>query len=273
MPSHNNNPYNFIPLSDQVYARYESMEQLPAHGVWDPERLSGVIICRFTAETPVCVSNGKKDEDNDFFRQVDGAYVIPGSSIKGIIRTNMMILGLGALRPGEDLDNVRMLYRAMASAKGSVNERVELNYQRALDYRNGPPKVSACYVRREGKEFEIYRTTRPFLRIPRRIVPAENWAKYQLLCQEAKQQKKAEGKDPVLRPYECTAIKEKHHLTVPNPICAQEWVDACTKEFEVWYRVSGETVTGLQSREKQETRDGWLPGILMATGYMRGQNT
>lgn len=273
MPSHNNNPYNFIPLSDQVYARYESMEQLPAHGVWDPERLSGVITCTFTAETPVCVSNGEKDQDNDFFRQVDGAYVIPGSSIKGLIRTNMMILGLGALRPGEDLDNVRMLYRAMASAKGSVNERVKLNYQRALDYQNGPPKVSACYIRREGKEFEIYRTTSPFLRIPRRIVPAENWAKYQLLCQEAKQQKKAEGKAPVLRPYEYTAIKEKHHLTVPNPICEQEWVDAYTKEFEVWYRVSGETVTGLQSRKKQETREGWLPGILMATGYMRGQNT
>ena len=140
---YNNNPYNFIPLLDRVYTRYASMEQLPAHDAWEPNRLSGIITCTFTAETPVCVDNGKKDNANDFFRRVDGTYVIPGSSVKGIVRTNMMILGQGALRPGEDLDNVRMLYRAMASAKGSVKELVKLDYEAALHYKNGTPKVSA----------------------------------------------------------------------------------------------------------------------------------
>lgn len=186
---YNNNPYNFIPLFEHVYTRYDSMEELPAHGVWERELLSGVITCTFTAETPVCVSNGEETKSN-FFRQVDGSYVIPGSSIKGVIRTNMMILGLGALRPGEDLDDVRMLYRAMASAKGSVKELVKQDYQEVLGYKSGTPRVRACYVRREGKAFVIYPTEKPFLRVARRILPEENWAKYKALCEKAREDKK-----------------------------------------------------------------------------------
>ena len=270
---YNNNPYNFIPLLDRVYTRYASMEQLPAHDAWEPNRLSGIITCTFTAETPVCVDNGKKDNANDFFRRVDGTYVIPGSSVKGIVRTNMMILGQGALRPGEDLDNVRMLYRAMASAKGSVKELVKLDYEAALDYKNGPPKVSACYVRREGKAFVIYRTAKPFLRVPKRIVPEQNWARYKELCEEAKEQKLRAGKAPKLLPYEYTRIKKEHDLTIVNPICKAEWVNAWTKTFDVWYRASGETVKQMEVRAAGETRTDWSPGVLMAAGDMNGQNT
>ena len=270
---YNNNPYNFIPLFEHVYTRYDSMEELPAHGVWERELLSGVITCTFTAETPVCVSNGEETKSN-FFRQVDGSYVIPGSSIKGVIRTNMMILGLGALRPGEDLDDVRMLYRAMASAKGSVKELVKQDYQEVLGYKSGTPRVRACYVRREGKAFVIYPTEKPFLRVARRILPEENWAKYKALCEKAREDKKQGKNDkPVLLPYEYTKIKVANDLTVPNPICEEKWVDAWADTFPVWYRASGETVKQMETRTAGETREGWSPGVLMATGYMENQNT
>lgn len=265
---YHNNPYNFIPLMERVYQRYDSMEQLPAHNTWAPEGISGVITCTFTAQTPVCVSDGT-ETNPDFFRQADGRYVLPGSTVKGLVRTNMQILGLGALRPGEDLDNVRMLYRAMASAKGSVKEPVKEDYQQVLECKNSSPKVCACYIRQEGDRYEIYPTTQPYHSIPRHIVPPENWAEYQRLCQEA-EEKKEDGR---LQPYEYTKIKQEQHLTVPNPLCALEWVDAYTKTFPVWYQTNGEQIKRLAKREEGAQKEGWQAGVLVATGHLSGQNT
>lgn len=119
----------------------------------------------------------------------------------------------------------------------------------------------------------IYRTAKPFLRVPKRIVPEQNWARYKELCEEAKEQKRRADKAPKLLPYEYTRIKKEHDLTIVNPICKAEWVNAWTKTFDVWYRASGETVKQMEARTAGETRTDWSPGVLMAAGDMNGQNT
>ena len=42
-------------------------------------------------------------------------------------------------------------------------------------------------------------------------------------------------------------VKKEHDLTIVNPICKAEWVNAWTKTFDVWYRASGETVKQMEA--------------------------
>lgn len=279
-------PYNFVSLWNNVYHRYDSMAELPRHDKMEQELYSGVIRCSFNAETPVSVSDGNEG----FFRDASGNYVLPGSTIKGLVRTNMMILGFGALRPGEDLDDVAMLYRAMADAKGSVKEPLREEYQNELHSKGQPPRVSACYVRRVGKEYQIYRSE-DFLRVERYIVPTENAVRYKEL-----REKEAAKKGRKLMPFELSKIKKSYNLTVPNPMLKREWVEDDAQERKIWYQSAvvdvpqytkgrdgqirqtmgkGERAQQIRPRGESESAPGpgWKAGILLSPGKMHGQNT
>ena len=80
-------PYNFVPFS-KVLLRYPSPEELPRHDCLDPALKSGEIHVTMTADTPVFVSDGNKN-DPHFFRTPGGAYALPGSTIRGMVRENM----------------------------------------------------------------------------------------------------------------------------------------------------------------------------------------
>lgn len=133
-------PYNFIPFAERPLCRYESVKDLPSHGTWDPELLSGEIRLTVTAKTPIYIGNGGKKEAADFFRSPDGRYAIPGSTLRGLVRTNMQILGFGLLRRDEDFQNYRILFRRMADASGSLGDPLKKEYQTILDIQNKPPK-------------------------------------------------------------------------------------------------------------------------------------
>ena len=87
-------PYNFIPLSEKVLLPYNSIEELPPHDRMDPALKTGEIHVSMVADTPVFVSDGDKNEPH-FFRGNNGKYMIPGSTIRGMVRENMQILGGG----------------------------------------------------------------------------------------------------------------------------------------------------------------------------------
>lgn len=73
-------PYNFVPFSEKLLIRYESLDQLPRHDRIDPSLKSGEIQVELRAETPVFVSDGQQDPH--FFRGPDGTYQIPGSTVR-----------------------------------------------------------------------------------------------------------------------------------------------------------------------------------------------
>ena len=89
-------PYNFIPLSEKVLLPYNSIEELPPHDRMDPALKTGEIHVSMVADTPVFVSDGDKNEPH-FFRGNNGKYMIPGSTIRGMVRENMQILGFGLM--------------------------------------------------------------------------------------------------------------------------------------------------------------------------------
>lgn len=102
-------PYNFIPFSDTVICRYGSLDEIPGHDKQDTGLLSGEIDVSVRAETPLLFRNPNGSED--FPKNSQGQYTIPGSSLRGLIRENMQILGYGAARPGFDVEDLRLSHR------------------------------------------------------------------------------------------------------------------------------------------------------------------
>ena len=98
-------PYNFVPLWDTVILRYPNEGALPPHNKQDPSLLHGEITVTITAQTPIFISDGDKTQ-SEFVK--DGKTpIIPGSSLRGLIRNNMQILGFGCIAKWNDYRNDR----------------------------------------------------------------------------------------------------------------------------------------------------------------------
>jgi len=117
-------PYNFVPFSESVLLPYTGTDQLPKHNVIGPGRATeedsgrgdlktGEIHITITAQTPVLVAVQQeehapnREKETHAYAQHNGrAYVLPGSTIRGMARENMQILGFGAVLPGDDIEDV-----------------------------------------------------------------------------------------------------------------------------------------------------------------------
>lgn len=173
-------PYNFVPFSDEILIRYAAKKDLPPHDKIDQTLKSGEIHFTMTAETPVFVSDGNKDENGElhFFRGANGKYMIPGSTIRGMVRENMQILGFGLIRPGEDMEDAKLYFRDVASANKSVNIALNKYYRGALDVKTEktaggktvsiPRRVKAGFLRNENGTYFLKPITSGYLRISRK---------------------------------------------------------------------------------------------------------
>jgi len=257
------NPYNFVPQSEKIISRYSSYEELPSHAVLanGKELLSGVITCTLKAETPVCVGNGKQEKElADFAKDAEGRYIIPGSSVRGVVRTNMLTLGLCPMRSGEDFTDSHFLYRDFSSKNYSVKWPIRINYLATL-LPNGISLAQPCYLRKEGKYYVIHRAQ--CKAIDRHIVDPKKRNEYQDRIQKARREKRRE-----LRPYELTELQEG--LTITNPVFKGiDPLNLCARELAVWYREDPKgNVTSISIKETAEGKK----GVLLAPGHMRKQN-
>lgn len=105
-------PYNFVPLPPSVFfpdwASQVSMDVPFSDGI------SGILEVEVTAQTPIYIRNGGKhpetpeakrnDKDyKDFFQVTpDGPYAIPGTSLKGMLRSVIEIASFGKLNRVDD---------------------------------------------------------------------------------------------------------------------------------------------------------------------------
>lgn len=106
-------PYNFVSFTDIVY-EYSKGRQINHNDVSE-ELLTGEIVYQITAQTPIIVDDGT----GHFCRTSRGQYAIPGSTIRGLIRNNVQILGLSSVH--EEIDDYALMYRNVAS--GSKKEK------------------------------------------------------------------------------------------------------------------------------------------------------
>lgn len=139
-------PFNFIPLSDQVYI--PSWADLISHDVPFSDGVSGKIQLTITAESDIFVRNGQsKDAEDNRFSQVSGRYFIPATSIKGEVRNLMEIMSFGKM----NLDT---------RAKFAQRE-----WNNAALYTIKSPeeqrKIRCGYLRKKGDAYEIVDHGRP----------------------------------------------------------------------------------------------------------------
>ena len=146
-------PYNFVSFSNKVYS-YE--EKLPTHNAVEENLHSGELSYEVTAKTDILVDDGK----HQFYRNAEGMYAIPGSSIRGLIRNNVQILGFSSFY--DDIDDYTLMYRNVASRKEEDRYKTVLG-SKMPPLQNGKginilKNVRAGYICKENGAYVIYRT-------------------------------------------------------------------------------------------------------------------
>lgn len=98
-------PYNFVPFYNKVYPH----NKFTSHNSVEENLITGEITYKITAETPIMIDDGT----NHFFTDAKGRYAIPGSTMRGLIRNNVQVLGLCSYE--DDIDDYALMYRNVAN--------------------------------------------------------------------------------------------------------------------------------------------------------------
>lgn len=152
-------PYNFVPFSDIIITRYKSTADLPSHDEIDPNLKSGEIHITMTAETEIYISDGTPEAH--FFRGANGKKMIPGSSVRGMIRNNMYILGFGKVVSKDDVAEQQLLYRKIANKHDGVDRELKDRYHKLLkiyldnEKKAVPEEVRAGFLQNRNGRFFI----------------------------------------------------------------------------------------------------------------------
>ena len=151
-------PYNFVSFPDKVY----EYDKLVAHNSMEEDLQTGEITYEITAKSPIMVDDGTEH----FYKNPKGEYAIPGSTMRGLIRNNVQILGLGNFY--DDIDDYALMYRSVAKPKYNPDKK---KYETTLGQNQlsveGEKKkysigiltnVQAGYVEKQGNNYVIYKT-------------------------------------------------------------------------------------------------------------------
>lgn len=151
-------PYNFVSFSGSVY-EYPK-DKLTAHNQMSEELVTGEISYEIEAKTPIMIDNGK----GRFYKDARGRYAIPGSTVRGLIRNNVQILGLSGF--DGDIDDYALMYRNVAygEEKQRYNAVLGAKQLRITDgdrsYGIGVLlNVRAGYVSNENGKYIIYQNS------------------------------------------------------------------------------------------------------------------
>ncbi len=150
-------PYNFVSFSDRVYEYGE--RQLIKHNDSSKETFSGEITYEIEAKTPICIDDGKLH----FHKNAKGQYSIPGSTMRGLIRNNVQVLGLSSY--SDDIDDYSLMYRHVAAGanKDLYNKILGAGTTTIMVGKETASvsvlkKVRAGYIKKENGKYFIYKT-------------------------------------------------------------------------------------------------------------------
>ena len=168
-------PYNFVELPEQVVkvvdGEQKSAERkqavnaaLPDQDVFHASRHSGWIDCRLITESPTYVraaltlaeaEQGEKSKDLPAFFYIwdKSEPVIPGTTLRGMLRALMEIAGFGKIT---DVTNARLVYRAVGdTTKHGERYRELLMEEQGRGTKDYIPKFQAGYMRQKGADWII----------------------------------------------------------------------------------------------------------------------
>ena len=138
-------PYNFVPLSAQICTADDlGLKSLPPQDQPETDALSGVIGFTLKCNTPLLVGDGGKDAKK-FTRDPDGKPIIPGSSLRGMLRNVLEIASFAGF--ARFVDDHRVGVRDLGS---------RLDYP-ISEKRNGAyaPKTRAGWLKLSNGKIEL----------------------------------------------------------------------------------------------------------------------
>ncbi len=108
-------PYNFIPYSNTVI--FPEWSKNVSHDIPFSDGISGSMQFKMTAKTPIYIRNGgdwedtnKDDENYKSFFKVNNQYMIPATSLKGMLRNIVEIISFSKLKTTDKIFSVRDLH-------------------------------------------------------------------------------------------------------------------------------------------------------------------
>lgn len=149
-------PYNFVPFNKTVIE--VSSDAMPVHNVITDDLLTGEINYTITAKTDIMVDDGT----GHFHKNARNQYSIPGSTMRGLIRNNVQILGLAGF--DEDIDDYRLMYRNVANGAEKKFYNEVLGSKQVSVSKGSKPvgvltNVKGGYIVKKGSKYFIYKTT------------------------------------------------------------------------------------------------------------------
>ena len=138
-----NAPYNFVPLSETVVT--PEWAELVSHDLPFKDGISGELQLTITAQTNILVGGENRERDDatstpgsvHFFKMENGQgkYAIPGSSLRGMIRSVMEIATFSRMNAVDDRSfGLRDLTRGSVYAKRAIGKgKVKTGFLKMLD--------------------------------------------------------------------------------------------------------------------------------------------
>lgn len=138
--------YNFIEFPDkavpapldkyrgQITAGGKSLRAAFAQYIQSEGKNSGSLKLKLTARTPIFIG-GNGDQPEEFFT-IGNQVVIPGSSLRGMLKNVFKILTCGTVRGDEDIKERHLYYRCLMSTwKTPFNDNLHAAYQERMSQR------------------------------------------------------------------------------------------------------------------------------------------
>lgn len=146
-------PYNFVPLAANVVTPDWSVSA--SHDVPFPDGICGTLSLRAVAQTPVFTRDGGSERGKlqGFFKLRDGTHALPGTTVKGCIRSVLEIASFGRMwRVNQDTYGVRDLHNPELYGKHMAA------VQEGLHGRKEPlPLVGAGWLERDANNYIVIR--------------------------------------------------------------------------------------------------------------------
>lgn len=164
-------PYNFIPVPQKVlFAPEDSVEATQVHDRFAPNTMSGYIDLEMETLTPLFIRGAVRKKDGKWangdarvrsepFLAPDGRPVIPGSSIRGVIRNIFEVLTFSKLQPVTD---EQPFYRSVGT------DRMAAAYRNRM-LQKGKPRGG--FAKKQADGSWVIKESSEILRVHHRYLP------------------------------------------------------------------------------------------------------
>lgn len=259
-------PYNFVPLNSTVVPDNDSLVITGIHDKYDfLKRFTGYIECKLVTLTPIYIRSGlteeevktkKEAKDNSNFFSPAGQIRIPGSSLRGMIRTFVEIASWSKFGFFEDRN---LYFRGFADKCKNLREEYDSQMKPYdKESKSSIYKMSAGYIVKEGFKYFIY---------PAEKTGSKDKQFYNIKIEEASEEIKKVGTKR--ENYKYYKLNDGKSIVVSGPM-SNKWNPELSKKHDWVINKIDNNIqnrieileSDIKSYNRDESRGGKVPDLL-----------